>query len=462
MCSLELVSKQKENDMFNHLGKKIVSLMLFVLLAAQSASAAEANSPTKDNNLTDTQVHAVMGIITNFILSSGLAVDSEGIVEFSTIGAVNIQDYGAVGDGITDDTEAIINALNASSTVYIPNGTYLITKRIVIPSTVHIIYGKGTLLGTSSYGIFSSRGSENLIINGITFKLFPNRDTIFGSIYFDGALCKDITIQNCKFIGSEVSTNAILLVGKDEAKIDNFMFNKNEFINIKRAAIEILHRTKNINNITTVTNIKIINNIFKFNPKIPRNKEFNVAISLSDRVNGTLIQNNAIDGYAWGIETAKTINTRIISNNIINVKDPINSSGGTINNLITDNDFEFTGRLQLYGESNSTVSNNIIKGTFYLLKTHNILVKKNDFISTWHTNIWIDNATNNTIENNYMENNNPDAWDVIRGYGEKSDASNLVSNNRIFRINGNILTQNVNSSNVLFRDNIQLTAKEKL
>ena len=48
--------------MFNLLGKKIVSLMLFVLLVTQSASAVE------DNNLTNTQLHSVMGIVTNLIL----------------------------------------------------------------------------------------------------------------------------------------------------------------------------------------------------------------------------------------------------------------------------------------------------------------------------------------------------------------------------------------------------------
>jgi hypothetical protein len=57
----------------------------------------------------------------------------------ATFGPVlNIKDYGAVGDGSTDDTTAIQNALNASTlaaprTIYIPTGTYKITASLVIP-----------------------------------------------------------------------------------------------------------------------------------------------------------------------------------------------------------------------------------------------------------------------------------------------------------------------------------------
>ena len=54
--------------MFNHVGKKIFSLMLLMLFTAQSASALE------DNNLTNTQLYAVMGVVTNMILLSNSEV----------------------------------------------------------------------------------------------------------------------------------------------------------------------------------------------------------------------------------------------------------------------------------------------------------------------------------------------------------------------------------------------------
>ena len=40
---------------------------------------------------------------------------------------VNVQDYGAVGDGVADDTVAIQAALSSGSTsVFFPAGTYLV------------------------------------------------------------------------------------------------------------------------------------------------------------------------------------------------------------------------------------------------------------------------------------------------------------------------------------------------
>lgn len=56
----------------------------------------------------------------------------------------NVKDYGAKGDGLTDDTNAILSALTngAGKKVYIPSGTYIINGKITIPSNT-IIFGDG-------------------------------------------------------------------------------------------------------------------------------------------------------------------------------------------------------------------------------------------------------------------------------------------------------------------------------
>ena len=55
---------------------------------------------------------------------------------------VNVLDFGALGDGVTDDTAAIQAALDASLTVHVPTGTYLVSTTLTFPSN-QIIYGTG-------------------------------------------------------------------------------------------------------------------------------------------------------------------------------------------------------------------------------------------------------------------------------------------------------------------------------
>lgn len=63
------------------------------------------------------------------------------------VGYVTPQDYGAVGDGVTDDTAAIQAALNAmpsnGGTVFFPAGSYLITSMLTVAVTGTQLIGSG-------------------------------------------------------------------------------------------------------------------------------------------------------------------------------------------------------------------------------------------------------------------------------------------------------------------------------
>jgi hypothetical protein len=56
--------------------------------------------------------------------------------------SVSVRDFGAVGDGVTDDTNAFINALAARNCVHVPTGTYLITATVSVP-VGRALYGLG-------------------------------------------------------------------------------------------------------------------------------------------------------------------------------------------------------------------------------------------------------------------------------------------------------------------------------
>lgn len=56
---------------------------------------------------------------------------------------INVLDYGAVGDGVTDDTAAIVAAIAAAKNLYFPPGTYLVDT-VAINGKGYVLTGSGT------------------------------------------------------------------------------------------------------------------------------------------------------------------------------------------------------------------------------------------------------------------------------------------------------------------------------
>ena len=47
---------------------------------------------------------------------------------------INVKGYGAIGNGITDDTLSVQKAFEQGGKVYIPEGDYRITKTLLVKS----------------------------------------------------------------------------------------------------------------------------------------------------------------------------------------------------------------------------------------------------------------------------------------------------------------------------------------
>jgi len=98
-------------------------------------------------------------------------------------GAVNVKWFGAVGDGVTDDTVAIQRAINSNLWVYIPKSEYLITNMIQLQynsvlrgqsKSNSIIKIDGTF-NLSSVGVIKSTSQEpGFVIEEITIDFYQN------------------------------------------------------------------------------------------------------------------------------------------------------------------------------------------------------------------------------------------------------------------------------------------------
>lgn len=106
-----------------------------------------------------------------FIASNGVA----RTVQAKLRDIVSVQDFGAVGDGVTDDTVAIQNAHDSGArAVYYPatpNG-YRITDTIVVTTEAQTIYGDGKHssyfnIGSQSYDIFEVTAVGNVQIKSL-------------------------------------------------------------------------------------------------------------------------------------------------------------------------------------------------------------------------------------------------------------------------------------------------------
>jgi hypothetical protein len=85
----------------------------------------------------------------------------------------NALDYGVVGDGITNDTTALQNAINASANgvLYIPEGTYLCSQLNFVSNLTVIGAGRDNTIiksdGTNVQGFVSGIGVDNVIVQDL-------------------------------------------------------------------------------------------------------------------------------------------------------------------------------------------------------------------------------------------------------------------------------------------------------
>jgi hypothetical protein len=131
------------------------------LLITPSGGTAQINGRIQANNIVYS-VNGQTGSITGALINY----------------SVSVKEYGALGNGVANDTTAIQNALNSGyQNIYFPAGTYKVNATLTIPKDISI-FGDGPSLSMIDGRAGSCWGTQIPVlknsVSGITWSLLPN------------------------------------------------------------------------------------------------------------------------------------------------------------------------------------------------------------------------------------------------------------------------------------------------
>ena len=183
--------------------------------------------------------------------------------------SVSIKDFGAVGDGVADDTVAVQAAINTGKNVYVPRGdTYAITGNVTGFANNQLIYGGGAFkkIGTTIQPMFLLPDmSDGVRFDGIEFNgnkaLFAYGNAVPAIL---GYITYSLSVTNCYF--HDIIDCGIKL--RDGA---NLYASGNRFIDIMENGIELHNYTTDVRTGSAYVNTRpvvegnhtIVNNRFE-------------------------------------------------------------------------------------------------------------------------------------------------------------------------------------------------------
>lgn len=295
--------------------------------------------------------------------------------------AVNVKDYGAKGDGSSDDTSAIMAALRAVAAkggglAYVPDGTYRVTQ-ITIPDGVSVagegpgrswLHGRVTAgssmtlsdlkIGVGGKAFHFADGSHDSFAKGCRFTGGGDKDSgsESGVIQFSGDnSARNITFQNCIIERNAQYSDDVCLIerGWEGGHYENIVFDGCHFLGAPLMALECVHRPRPEHPTTMGYSVSVLNCTFE--PTDSQTISFDGKMSASGQpVNKAVLQNCLIKGggadpaqpWPHDLEVNAPVKADVSGNTFYAARGTmINWDAGTL------------------GSANSTFTNNTFDGT---------------------------------------------------------------------------------------------------
>ena len=352
---------------------------------------------------------------------------------------VNVKDFGAVGDGIADDTAAIQASVNYGSSnskvVYISSGTY-VSGKITVPSNIDI-FGDGiestTLFckANTNATILNAANSDFVQISNIKFDYnTPNNNgsPAPGESQSGVGVRNNCIVSECEFVGCVGA--AIIGYGSNN-EISNNRFNNGAYSAPVNASCVALFGATGLSRNVISQNIAIgIANGFSVNNTGTVGEENKF---INNYISGTFTTSLSTT-IAGAINAWKCKKTIISGNTAINC----NAAGirlidGSQDSIVVNNKIENCG---LGGTAGIDVGDS----NLYLDK--NLIISNNNVIGTGGPGFWLTSVYNSIISNNVSSNNGitttpppswiTDFWKAGIVVASESDSSTTPITNNIF------------------------------
>jgi hypothetical protein len=373
---------------------------------------------------------------------------------------LNVLDFGATGNGSTDDSSAIQSALNtATNAVYFPSGNYYIAgATLTVPDNVQI-YGNG---------------KNSLITIDASVRPDPYNDHIF--IAGSNTIFRDLTIDGDR--GDAVQEiRSIFIDNENNVSIDNVTFSNHGVAiwagyadNIKITNCDFTSDTSKVHIVTSGTASGFSSNLFIQNNFFGTTVE--EAIDVNDKTRSVIIDSNSFFNNHTGsdIDGTEVIDIGgttpcldlIITNNRVNNNSAADAfvwvklgservivSGNTITNLKTSSG---SSAVRISNSKNIDVIGNTVVNATRL----SILQEKSSTITSEHINISQNTASNISEEGIFIDTHTASPKDIIIDGNTFSDLSS--SSRCIYVIQSDKIVISNNALSGFGNDGISLLA----
>ena len=291
--------------------------------------------------------------------------------------AFSVKDFGAKGDGTTDDTTAINTTLDEKETTFIPDGIFLTDGTGVLNESINV-KGNGirsNIKSNSAGRLFNLQaGTDGSCIDSIyadgniAIQSSDSGCTIFSGSKHNESLVKNITVQN-----STIDSSGFDTLGSHRTK--NLLWHNNRINGGYDTVADIVEGTNNF----------IVNNNF-----ITSNALYGIAMDTADEVNYAPVHNG------------------IINNNVIEIIDG-SKAAGYIGIQNEDNEKVIISNEII--DCSSLTSQDVVKGircvsnSEQIIISNCILIGNNYSGNSSEAGIEIDNSNNKKRKKNVIINN---------------------------------------------------------